>query len=237
MRDMGIVFMHHEIHSGLTAEHLELIRKNNPNELIVTVSQHPKGQKFPGGYALVEMPTLNGLWNNITSGGTNFDRAWFSSDIGVCSWYAGRRPEHQAKRWVITEWDVRCVDTSWREFWKPCWDEHVACISTHTYAEYPDWSWYVGCIDRVPEKFKPYLAGMFGLCGTFLSDQALKDITNLMETDWFECFSEIRSATFARYLGYQPKAIPSMVGNIAPSLNYLTQDITTRGIWHPVKGH
>lgn len=236
MRDMGIVFMHHET-AGMTGEHLELIRKNNPDELIVTLSQNPRGEKFPDGYALVEMPTLNNLWHNITAGGANFDRAWFSPDIGLCSWYAGKRPEHQAERWIVTEWDVRCIDTSWREFWKPCWDEPVAAISSHAYAESPDWLWYEKCAHYVPEKFKPHMSGMFGFCGLLLSDKALEDLTNLMATDWFECLSEIRLATFARYLGYVPKAIPTMVGNIAPSKDYLTQDITTKGIWHPVKGY
>lgn len=236
MRDMGIVFMHHEV-TGLTAEHLELIKKNNPDELIVTVSQHPKGKRFTDGYALVEMPMLNKLWHNLTSGGSDFNRAWISSDIAACTWYAGKRSEHQAKRWVITEWDVKCVDTSWREFWKPVWDEHFASISCHRYEDCPDWLWYQRYAPSVPAKFKPYISGAFGLCGMLLSDEAFGKLTDTMEKDWFECFSEIRLATFARYLGYQPKNIPSMVGNIAPAAHYLTQDINTKGIWHPVKGY
>lgn len=240
MRDMAIVFMHHETDKGITAEHLELIKKNNPDELIITVSQHPKSEKFPGGYALAKMTTLNNLWNNITWCGTKFDRAWYSSDIAICSWFAGRRPEHRAHRWIFTEWDVRCIDTSFREFWKPVWNEHVASISTHTRLEQPKWLWYEHCGQLVPEKFKPHMAGMFGFCGIMLSDQAFQDLTNLMSTDWFECFSELRFATFARYLGYKPVGIGQMnlmTGNIAPSTEYLTQDITTKGIWHPVKGY
>lgn len=236
MRDLGIVFMHHEV-TGITAEHLKLIKKNNPGELIVTVSQHPRGHIFPDGYALVNMPTLNNLWNNITHGGEAFDRAWLSSDIAICSWYAGKWPEHQAKRWVITEWDVKCVDTSFREFWQPSWDEHFTSLSTHRYEDCPDWLWYQRYAPHVPEKFKPHISGAFGFCGMLLSDEAFSKLSELMGSEWFECFSEIRFSTFARYLGYDPKSIPSMVGNIAPGADYLTQDINTKGIWHPVKGH
>jgi len=214
VHDVCILFLHHR-DDELTRYHLGLTRASNPGVPVVPLSF---GKGVSGSISV-------GKWCWPVRD------EWYANDVMVYAWYKKRA--FRAKRYVIFDYDTLCLMPV-ESFYQQVWNADVACASPMTYQEKPEWYWFrAQSVDGLPLKFHEQLAGLAPASGVFLSDRALKAISELAKDRSFShLFCECRLGTLARIAGFEIRQIRDDVEQFI-GWNEVTP--TRRGIWHPIK--
>jgi hypothetical protein len=186
-RELGILFLHHEINS-VVRQNLASVRRQNPRAEVVTMSA---GHALPNGYSLAATPDLQKLHaaNPARSG-----------DWLVCSWFVQR--SERCRKWWIIEWDVFCAMPV-RKYYRPVWQFPFVASSIRLRFREPEWFWF-GAAKRLPGELQPYAMGAVPLL-FLLSDWVLRRICGtLMANPTLAGNAELRFCTAANFCGYPP---------------------------------
>lgn len=248
MHDLGIIFVHHAI-GPTTANNLEMVRRMNPNAVVVTVSQH--GETFPGGYNIRDM--YDGPWRPyrqrineygwrslLREGWRRQQRTfiWWNADMAIYLWYAHKREE--ARRWIVVEWDVLCLEPM-QSFYRDVWDADVAAANIKRLDDTSRWVHFSDFgIALLPAEYRKAALGLTPLAGMLFSDDALREISAAVARDarLRGVYCELRTGTVAKHLGFDAVEIGGRSRRtLDDDREYNATSIEEPGLWHKVKDH
>jgi hypothetical protein len=186
-RQLGIVFLHHQINE-VVRNNLASLRRQNPTAVIATISA---GEPLPGGYALAATPEVQALHAaNVRKSG----------DWLVCSWFLQRR--EKCRKWWLVDWDVFSTIPV-REYYRPVWKFPFVATTVRAQHRDPGWDRFQQ-IKNLPEEYQPYAMGAVPF--VYLIDEAALSAicTTMIKKPFLTANAELRFATVANWCGYPP---------------------------------
>lgn len=217
MKELCILYHYHSI-DDLTLQHLNLIKENNPDDIVIPVT-NDVDEYLPDTVDVNKFPSP---WDTSSK--------WRSIDTTFYLWFLNR--EVSAKRYLILEYDCRCT-MPLRDAYAEVWDADVSCRTFYTPENKPNWGWFKKEeVNKLDPEDRPYIAGVVPYVATLFShDGATRTIENLTYND---VFCELRMGTAIRKAGLQVQTFPeSLKKTIYATTTKL--DLSKPGIYHPVK--
>ncbi|HEX8325161.1 MAG TPA: hypothetical protein VF595_14760 [Tepidisphaeraceae bacterium] len=249
MHDLAAIFLHHA-DDATTRNNLACVRHYNPGVPVVPLSNW--GVTLPGGFHPRDMTRgwrrllpafrgrgLAGAWRRYR---LDLDKAWVwrNVDLATYLWIAWPGRPIQARRWVILEWDVYC-NTALANWYAPNWNDAVASTSIQLPGRNDDFYFFN---DRersaVPAAYRASFMATNPWAGMMLSDEALTAVAQrVRQSNWCNGFCELRVATAARSLGYEPAVLrnPLAARTLRAPTQFTLADIDVPSVWHRVKQH
>jgi len=248
MSELAVLFLHHA-DDAATRNNLAALRHHNPWVPVVPVSNF--GVRLPGGYDARQMTTgwrkmlpshrRGGLlrsWGRLRK---NLEPRWVwrNSDLPAYMFMLWKNRPVQARRWFIFEWDMYC-NVNLADWLGPVMDSPVVATSL----QYPgrnDFHYFNESeMRKVPDSLRPHVMAANPWAGMLFSEDALCAIARrVQEADWHGGFCEMRVATVARSLGYQPIANPNPLAQrtLRAVTSFTLEQIDVQSVWHKVKTH
>jgi mannosyltransferase OCH1-like enzyme len=136
----------------------------------------------------------------------NYSVSYSYMDIILSEWYRIHKTSIESKRFLLINWACWC-DVDINEHYKGVWDADVAGPSV-LYPERDSWHWF-NTNTELPVRARLYATGILPFCGILVSDRAMNEISSeICKPDFLNLESELRFATVATMLGYNPVPIP-----------------------------
>ncbi|TDQ08441.1 glycosyltransferase family 32 protein [Pedobacter metabolipauper] len=127
-------------------------------------------------------------------------------DVSLLQWYSANKDSLDAERFLLIDWACWC-DVNVKEYYKGVWNADVAGPSVK-YPERDSWYWFE-TIDQLPVQSRLYATGILPFCGILVSERAMDDISSeIWKPDYLNLESELRFATVATMMGFDPVPIP-----------------------------
>ncbi|ATP55374.1 hypothetical protein CPT03_02285 [Pedobacter ginsengisoli] len=160
------------------------------------------------------------------------NEAWLSSDLSIFNWYNDKTKSVESKRFLLIEWDCWC-DISVEEYFSNTWNMDVVAPSVK-YPERDSWYWF-STKQKLPDRARLYATGIVPFCGILVSEKAMKAIgEEIIKPDYRGLNSELRFASVATFLGYDP--VPNPVCSRSVIWNPIIPfDFRFKGFHHPRK--
>ncbi|MDB5326116.1 MAG: hypothetical protein JWM57_1685 [Phycisphaerales bacterium] len=249
MHDLAVLFLHHT-DDAATRNNLACVRHFNPSVPIIPLSNW--GVTLPGGFHPRNMtrgwrkllPAFRGKGLAGAWGRYRLNLAprwvWRNADLAAYLWMTWPRRPVQARRWVILEWDVYC-NTSLVDWYAPNWDEAVTSTCTQVPGRNDEF-YFFNEKERlaIPAAYRPSLMATNPWAGMMFSDEALTAIAaRVRESAWCNGFCELRVATAAKSLGYEPTIHrnPLAARTLRSPTMFDLAEIDVPSVWHRVKRH
>jgi len=201
MVPLCILFAHHN-NDAVTRHHLDLLRANNPYPVIPlcnAAAEHVEDavdvSKFSNRFAAEDR--------------------WQSSDVMIYLWFRHHRTV-EAERYAYVEWDALATQPL-RDYYDELWDADVAAPRIKTPQTSPQWEWFGWHGARLPERLRPFAAGIAPLNGVLLSRRALQAVADSPLPK--NVFSELRLGSLLRSNGI--------------ALTPFSQQKARNNDWHP----
>ncbi len=229
MSPICVLFLHHRA-CQVAAQNYTSFQKRNPGAPIIAVST---GATLEGGICLGDSPEAWEIWSShIVSSGMSAK----STDLIFCLWYKYlRRPEQNAERWFIVEWDTYC-NIRVEDYCKEVWDFPISGANTVWPSLEPDWH-YFKHTRSLPAKFQPFACGIVPMSCILIQDWLLSKIVAEMPWDQLGTTNgENRLATLAAYCG----ALVGVNPRVGPFITWRTLTLRfglhgTRAMFHAFK--
>lgn len=215
IHDFCILFSYHK-NDPITHRHFDLFKSLNPHCPIVPIA--------------FSNTSINGTFNvgHIRSPWIETNE-WRACDVPLYKWFLNRT--HTARRYILVEYDV-LPEVSVNDYFSDVWNDD---IGTPCYLDKKThkgkWNWF-GEIDRLPEQYRQFAAGIVPLATLFVKHDALASIVD-KAVGMNDIFCELRMGTCAKASGIVPR-IMQKSKSVRHHIS-LIKKLDCKTFYHPIK--
>jgi hypothetical protein len=217
MCDAVIYYLYHKC-DEVVEQNYDSIKRHNPDIEIIGIN-NGSNDSLPNSIKIEG--TLPGLIAGEHTVG----------DYAIYQIY--KRSEVRAERYICLEWDVYC-NMSFKEFFATGWNADLTATHFFTPEKDPHWAWFYD-VNKLPTILKDHATGTVPTAVMLLSNRFMEFASeyNFPEGRWFN--SELRLPTLANAYKFIMNKIPDSTRTIKWLAHTIPQDVSPKGIYHPVK--